>query len=183
MNVLRYVTYAAPIRYMNQDSCKRAFLESFDEYNDAIFRFCVAKTSNRELAEDLTQETFMRYWQSLRDGREMSNTKSFLYTVARNLVIDWYRKHKSDSLDTKLDGGLQLADGDAQSPESKAIYQEVLRAVHELPEADADVLVLRFVNGLEPRDIADITGERANTVSVRISRAVQRLQERIDPTS
>lgn len=54
---------------MNQDSQKQVFLESFDLYSDAIYRFCVVKTSDTELAQDLTQETFTRYWQALRQQK------------------------------------------------------------------------------------------------------------------
>ena len=79
---------------MDQSSVKESFLQMFDAYSDAIFRFCMVKTSNKELSEDLTQEVFMRYWQALAGGREMTNTRSFLYTIAQNLIIDWYRKKK-----------------------------------------------------------------------------------------
>jgi len=71
---------------------EREFLQAFDEYGDAIYSFCFLKVSEESLAEDMTQETFMRYWQSLRRGQEMTNTRSFLYTIAGNLAKDWYKK-------------------------------------------------------------------------------------------
>lgn len=163
---------------MQEGTAHEQFLEAFDQYGDAIFRFCVVKTSDTALAEDLTQETFMRYWQSLRQGKEMSNARSFLYTIARNLIIDWYRKRKSDSLDQKIDGGFQVADTSADV-EVLAEHAELLRALATMEEHDAEVLTLRFVEGLEPRDIALIIGETANTVSVRINRAVKRLQTKM----
>lgn len=164
---------------MDQETAKQYFLESFDAYNDSIFRFCMVKTSNREVSHDLTQETFMRYWQALRAGKEMSNVRSFLYTIARNLVIDWYRKHTSDSLENKMESGFQVGDEKALSVEREAAYTEILRAMKHLTEGDAEVLVLRFVEGLEPRDIAEVMGESANTISVRINRAVKRLQTQL----
>ena len=95
------------IRYMDQSSLKKIFLESFDTYNDALFRFCIVKTSNKELAEDLTQETFTRYWLALKEGKTMTNTRSFLYTIANHLVIDWYRRKKPSSLDALASEGFQ----------------------------------------------------------------------------
>lgn len=160
---------------MKEGTYHDQFLKTFDEFGDAIFRFCIVKTSDPVLAEDLTQETFMRYWQALRAEKTMTNTRSFLYTIARNLVIDWYRKKKTDSLEQKLDEGLQVADT-AVSTEFAAEHREILRALDTLDAHDAEVLTLRFVEGLEPRDIAEIVGESANTVSVRINRAVKRLQ-------
>jgi RNA polymerase sigma-70 factor (ECF subfamily) len=59
----------------------------------------MVKVSNVELAEDMTQEVFTKYWQYLRDGREMTNTRSFLYTIANNMAKDWYKKKKADSLE------------------------------------------------------------------------------------
>lgn len=166
------------IRYMKQDACKKIFLESFDAYSDAIFRFCLVKTNNKEIAEDLTQETFIRYWQSLRRGSEMSNTRSFLYTIARNLVIDWYRKHKSESLEQIMEGGFQVKDT-TNTPETVASYTEILTAIDVLDAHDGEVLMLRFVEGMEPKDIALILNESANTISVRINRALKRLQKQL----
>ncbi len=86
---------------MDQDNQEKIFIESFSEYGDAIFRFCMMKVSNVELAEDMTQEVFTRYWQYVRDGKTMTNTRSFLYTIANNMAKDWYKKKKSYSLDEK----------------------------------------------------------------------------------
>jgi len=80
---------------MNQSTLENVFVESFSEYGDAIFRFCMVKVSNVELAEDMTQEVFVKYWQYLRDGKEMTNTRSFLYTIANNMAKDWYKKKRT----------------------------------------------------------------------------------------
>jgi len=90
---------------MNQNTQEKVFIKSFSEYGDAIFRFCIVKVSNIDLAEDMTQEVFTRYWQYLRNGKEMTNTRSFLYTIANNMAKDWYKKKKSDSLDEKMESG------------------------------------------------------------------------------
>jgi len=62
--------------------------------SDAIFRFCLVRVSDREQAMDITEETFLRLWKSLLDGKEILNNKAFLFTLARHLIIDWYRKKK-----------------------------------------------------------------------------------------
>ncbi len=163
---------------MNQDTQEQVFIESFSTYGDAIFRFCMVKVSNKELAEDMTQEVFTRYWQYLRNGKEMTNTRSFLYTIANNMAKDWYKKKKSDSLDAKMESG-QVPKDTSASPEEVASYQEVLEAMNGMEEKDAEVLLLKFVEGLDPKDIAKILGETANTVSVRINRATKRLQQKM----
>lgn len=164
---------------MNQSSLKESFLQSFDAYSDAIFRFCLVKTSNKELAEDLTQETFMRYWQSLQDGKTMTNTRSFLYTIANNLVIDWYRKKKSSSLETLEENGYEPPDTLTPSALVNAQWQEALAVIEDLEEKDREVLLLRYVEGLDPKDIAEITQETANAISVRINRAIEKVQKKL----
>lgn len=164
---------------MNQSSLKESFLQSFDAYSDAIFRFCLVKTSNKELAEDLTQETFMRYWLSLKDGKTMTNTRSFLYTIANNLVIDWYRKKKTSSLEVLEENGYEPPDAQLPSALENAQWKEVLEVIEVLEEKDREVLLLRYVEGLDPKDIAEITRETANAISVRINRAVEKVQKKL----
>ena len=67
---------------MEHEKIKKGFIEAYDTHGDSIFRFCLVKTSNRDVAQDLMQETFMRYWQQLRDGKRMKHEKAFLFTVA-----------------------------------------------------------------------------------------------------
>ena len=165
-------------RYMNQDTQEKVFTESFSEYGDAIFRFCMFKVSNIELAEDMTQEVFTRYWQYLRAGKNMTNTRSFLYTIANNLAKDWYKKKKVDSLDQKMESGSIPKDKNA-SPEEVASYQEVLDTIEDMEQKDKEVLLLRYVEGLDPKDIAEVLEETANTISVRLNRATKRLQQKL----
>lgn len=163
---------------MEQETTKAEFMEAFTEFGDAIFRFCLVKVSNQELAEDMTQEVFMRYWQYLRDGKEMQNTRAFLYTIANNMAKDWYKKKKSVSLDDQLDNAPEPAGNDLD-PEIAAQYREVLSAIDDLEENDRAVLILRYVEGLPPKEIAVILEESANVVSVRINRAEKRLRDKI----
>lgn len=164
---------------MEQGPAKQTFLSVFDTYNDAIFRFSLVKTSNRELAEDLTQETFMRYWQMLSQGKEMTNTRSLLYTIANNLIIDWYRKKKSTSLDVLQETGFEPEQTGVLSADSEASFAEILETIKELDDSDREVLMLRFIEGLEPRDIAEILEVTANVVSVRINRALTKVQQKL----
>ncbi len=163
---------------MQQSTLEKAFVESFSEYGDAIFRFCMVKVSNVELAEDMTQEVFTRYWQSLRDGKEMVNTRSFLYTIANNMAKDWYKKKKADSLDDKMESG-DVPNDTTASPEVVAEYQAVLSLIDDMEENDKKVLLLKHVEGLPPKEIAEVLEETANTVSVRLNRATRRLQEKL----
>ncbi len=160
---------------MKQGDLEIVFMEAFDSYSDAIFRFCVVKVSDTERAEDMTQEVFMRFWKSLQEGKDITNPRAFLYTIASNLAKDWYKRKKSESLDVHIDNGF-TPEGKDLSPATLAEYQEALAAMADLEERDREVLYLRFVEGLEPKQIADILGETANVISVRLNRAMAKLR-------
>lgn len=164
---------------MDHEEMKEQFAMTYDAYADAIFRFCYIKVSSKEVAEDVTQETFTRYWQQLRLGKDIGNDRALLYRIARNLVIDWYRKHKAVSLDALLESGLEFAHGAHLETEAKAEFAEVLTAVQSLDEQSKDALLMRFVEGLSPKDIAEITGETANVISVRITRGLQKVRDQL----
>lgn len=165
---------------MDQKEVKESFLRTYDAYANDIYRFCVLKVSNRELAEDLTQEVFMRYWQTIRTGEtELKNERAFLYTLARNLVIDWYRKKKDSSLDALTEVGLDFGDDEHVKIELSAQTNEVLRVIEQLDTDAREALILRFVEGFTPKEIAALSGESANAVSVRINRAIKKVQSLI----
>lgn len=164
---------------MDQDEAKDYFLQSYDTYADAIFRFTLMKVSDREKAQDITQEVFLRFWQKLRDGAVLRNDRALLYAIARNLVIDWYRKKKETSLDALTEEGFEARGTDEVPILQNAMNEEVLRVIHTLDESSRETLLLRFVEGFSPAEIALLHGETANAVSVRINRALKKVREQL----
>ena len=164
---------------MDHNETKQQFLGAYDAYGDAIFRFCVMKVSNREVAQDLTQETFLRYWQTLRKGEELQNERAYLYTLARNLVIDWYRKKKESSLDVLFEAGIDFEGDDQRSVTASAEAREIFKVIGKLDDDSREVLLLRYVEGFSPQEIAALRNESPNTISVRIHRATKKVQELI----
>lgn len=164
---------------MDQEEAQGYFLQIYDSFADAIYRFALVKVSDRDVAADLTQEVFMRFWQALREGTTLRNDRALLYAIARNLIIDWYRKKKSSSLDALLEEGHEFpGSGDVPILEH-AQMQEVLRSLHVLDEASREALLLRFVEGFAPHEIAALRDETPNAVSVRISRALAKVRDHL----
>ena len=164
---------------MDQEEAKEYFLQSYDTYSDAIFRFCLMKVSDRERAEDITQDVFMRFWQALREGTVLRNDRALLYTIARNRIIDWYRKKKESSLDAMAEEGFEARGTDEVPILQHAMSEEVLRIIHTLDDPSREVLLLRFVEGFSPAEIAALHGETPNAVSVRINRALKKVREQL----
>jgi RNA polymerase sigma-70 factor (ECF subfamily) len=153
------------------------FIKSFDEYSDQIFRFCLSKTSKREVAEDLTQEAFMNTWQAVRKGLVIDNVRAYLYATARNLVIDYYRKKKTSSLDEMMEGGFDKEDSYATGAVSQTEVNFVVKEINNLEEKYREPTYLRLVEGMGPGEIAELLGENENTISVRINRGVKKVRE------
>lgn len=162
------------------------FLKAFDEYADALFRHAVYRLSDRERAVELVHDTFTKAWGYLRNGHEIDSYKSFLYKVLNNLIIDEYRRRKETSLDALLaedgvDEGAfaELSSGGIEELTFSMDAKRALELLHELPVVYREVLTLRFVDGLGPKEISELTEESENVVSVRIHRALKLLRERI----
>ncbi len=162
-------------------ACK--FEKIYGEESDGIFRFCLIRVSNREQARDITQEAFLRLWQTLQKGDEIKNTRAFLFTVTHRLVIDWYRKKKSISLESIMykDGELDYEPMDEKTIHSSSLKAEgryLLDKIHDLSATSRDPIYLSFVEGLSPKEIGDILGISANATSVRINRGLMELRKK-----
>ena len=164
-----------------QHEYEKKFLKVFEKQSDAIFRFCFYKVSNRAKAQDITQDTFMRCWQRLVVGDEIKNIKAFLFTVARNLIIDHYRKQTNLSLEEISDQGFEPAinENNSEKVDSKMAFDKVLQLLSKIDEKYRDAVLLRYVEDLKPKEIAEILGESENVVSVRIHRGVEKLRKLI----
>ena len=164
---------------MDQEEAQDYFLTLYDTYADAIFRFVLVKVSDRERAEDISQEVFTRFWEALRKGVVMQHDRALLYTIARNLVIDWYRKKKESSLDALTEDGFEARGTDEVPILEHAQMQEALTVINTLDESSREALLLRFVEGFSPSEIAALNGESANAVSVRINRALAKVRDHL----
>ena len=155
------------------------FLKAYEEYSDAIFRYSYYKTSNKELARDLTQETFMRSLDYLNQGKEIKSIRPFLYKTASNLIIDWYKKKKdkSVSLEELQEEGFQIKEASSRTPLLNAETSEVITVIKKMDESYRDAILMRYLGDLKLKEIAEIMGEKENVISVRIHRGLKKLRE------
>ena len=156
---------------------EQSFLKLYDEFAGPIFRHCYFRVSLRETAEDLTQESFMRVWNYLAKGKTVENPKAFLYHVAGNLIIDYYRKKKETSLDMLAEEGFNPTGDDASLIINNAEGQHTLSFIAKLEPIYREVLTMRYVDNLSLSEIAEIVGESENVVSVRIHRGIEKLKK------
>ncbi len=169
---------------MNQE---QAFLEAFDKYADALYRHSYFRVSDKERAKDLVSEAFTRTWDYLRKGNIVDDFRPFLYRTLNRLIIDEYRKRRTESLDALLDESEvpegvfeELVEGSREELELSLDAKQVPLLLEHMPEAYREVVVMRYFDGLMPAEIAAIVGDSVNTISVRIHRGVAWLANHID---
>ncbi len=154
------------------------FLAVYDQLADPLFRHCLYKISNREKALDLVQDTFTRAWQYLSEGKKVTHLKSFIYKIANNLIIDEYRKRKSESLDSLVEEGFDPAEAESHTRMVLSAEARIaVEGIKHLPEPYRKIMELRFISGHAINEIADLVGESENNVSVRLTRGTQKLKE------
>lgn len=171
---------------MNQEA---QFLEAFDAYADVLYRHVFFRVSDKDLAHDLVQDTFTKTWDYLVRGNEVKEFKPFLFRTLNNLIIDEYRRKTPESLDALLDenevpeGAFEeLREGGLEALEMKLDAQRLHAYVERMPEQYRQVVVMRYIDSLQPQEIAEILGENVNIVSVRIHRGVAWLRKEFSKT-
>jgi RNA polymerase sigma-70 factor (ECF subfamily) len=158
------------------------FLDSYKLHVDAIFRHCYFRVYDKDLAEDLVQETFIKTWKYISLGNEVKNIKPFLYKVATNLIIDNSRKKTTLALDVLKENKVSIRlDNKVEDSLIKSFEaKEILKVVDQLNEKYRQVILFRYVDDLSPGEISDILGESTNAVSVRLNYAIKKLREIIN---
>ena len=156
---------------------ERKFLSAYDEHADALFRHCVVRVRDKDVATDIVQETYTKTWNYLSEGKEIQHFKAFLYRVANNLIVDGSRKKKSASLDAMMDeDAFEVLDETIKDPGDIGDARQALGLLAKLDEMYRVVITLRFVDGLSPKEIAHTLAISENVASVRIHRGIEKLK-------
>ncbi len=162
-------------------------LDDFDAlvrlHRPRIFRFLLASLRNRETAENLTQDCFMRAYKARDQFRGSSSPATWLMHIAANLIRDHETNRRLKFWKRQLRSDVELKDvsdwiPDRQkSPEALALAKEQVDAIWKasasLPERQRTVFLLRFVEDMDLLEIAAVTGMKEGTVKSHLFRAVQ----------
>jgi RNA polymerase sigma-70 factor (ECF subfamily) len=156
----------------------RDFGKLYDQFLPQIYRFVYLKVMNRQDAEDICHHVFMSAWTNMRNYRDIGYSFStWLYRIARNAVIDFYRTKKVNvelaSVEDVLSDGVDLA---SQLGATLAT-ERVLAALPRLTEEQRDIIIMRFVEELDPGEIAEIMEKNTGAVRVLQHRAVHSLKK------
>ncbi|ADU66524.1 RNA polymerase sigma factor, sigma-70 family [Desulfurispirillum indicum S5] len=153
----------------------------FRDYQKEVFRYFNLRVRAAGIADDLTQETFLRL---LRSSIRILNPQAYLLKIARNVLIDYYRSSRTLSQEDISEEEWENAVGKAPSPEEAYLTREelemVLQAIEELPPRGKQIFEMHRLQGLSYQEIALRTGISRNTVMVHITRALAHCKKRLN---
>ncbi len=157
-----------------------AFAELYDIYVAAVYRFVFLKVSNKEEAEDITSEVFMRVWDYMTDNEApaVGSFRALVYSMARNRIIDFYRERAkrkerplSDATDIHIHADLHIA------VDINMEAEKILQTMKRLKDEYQEIIHLKHIEGLSIREIAKVLGKSSGAVRVTLHRAVKKIQE------
>ena len=153
-----------------------AFGLLYDYYQPMIYRFIYLKVSHREEAEDLTHQVFLSAWQNIEQyafrGFPFS---SWLYRIARNQVIDYYRVKKTNISIETIE--IRIDNASIKKMDDSLDIERVGKAILQLKPEQQDVILMRFVEDLSPKEVAMAINKTSTAVRLIQHRAIKNLKE------
>jgi RNA polymerase sigma-70 factor (ECF subfamily) len=163
-----------------QEGDRGAFAQLYDRYVDVVFRYVLFRVGDRELAEDVTSETFLRALRRITSvtyqGRDVG---AWFVTIARNLVLDHVKssRFRLEVSTAEIDDPRRVESGPEQQVLSKVTSSALLDCVRKLGADQRECIVLRFLQGLSVAETAVIMSRNEGAVKALQHRAVRRLAQ------
>ena len=167
-----------------QDGDRAAFALLYDKYVDVVFRYVLFRVGDRELAEDVTSETFLRALRRIASvtyqGRDVG---AWFVTIARNLVLDHVKssRFRLEVTTAEVDDSGRVEAGPEQQVLAGATRSALLECVSQLGDDQRECIVLRFLQGLSVAETAVVMSRNEGAVKALQHRAVRRLAQLLPP--
>ena len=152
---------------------RRKFTKLFHEHADALYRFAYFRVASAEQAEDIVSMVFTKAWEK-RDTCDGKNTTAWLYTIARNTIIDGYRKVEPVGIDTIEEPSTD--DDTAEYLDQESEKRTLMLAMGTLDDSLREIVHWRFIERLSVRDVAQRSGLTEANVRVMQHRALKKLK-------
>ena len=149
-----------------------------DALTPELFRYALGLCHNRDTAEDLVQEAFLRGWRSRDDLRDVKAARAWLYTILRNEHARLYERQRPDIRDPQ-----ELPDVPVRGYDTSAEAFVMRRALAYLDGSYRDPLLLQVIGGFSCKEIGDLLDLNTNTVLTRLFRARRALREQLTDTT
>jgi len=161
------------------------FEEVYQRHSREVWALVYARWLNADVALDIMQETFLRLWKQWQEGSEIVNPRAWVLRVARNLAED-YAKSAFRRNGTQPPQTMNGVQGQEPLPLERMAREEsfgqLRKELEQLAESDREILTLRYALEYDTSQIAEVLGINPTAVHMRLSRARQRLAERLNET-
>ncbi len=167
-----------------QEGDRSAFALLYDKYVDVVFRYVLFRVGDRELAEDVTSETFLRALRRITSvsyqGRDVG---AWFVTIARNLVLDHVKssRYRLEVTTAEIDDSGRVEAGPEQQVLAGATRSALLECIRQLGDDQRECIVLRFLQGLSVAETAVVMSRNEGAVKALQHRAVRRLAQLLPP--
>jgi len=163
---------------------RRAILTlAYSDHKKALNSHAFFKVNDREMGEDLVQDTFMKTWKYLVKGGKIATMKAFLYHILNNLIIDEYRKHKTSSLDVLLEKGFEPSLDDSERLVDFLDGKVTFLLIARLPVMYQKIMRMKYLQDLTLTEMSLLTGKSKNSIAVQVSRGTKKLKALFDQAS
>jgi RNA polymerase sigma-70 factor (ECF subfamily) len=161
----------------------KKFLKYYTEYYDKIYRYIFFRSyENEDLAKDLTSETFLKAFEKFDSYDPEKGFSPWIYAIARNCVIDYFRKHKGKETDLEEAESVEDRGRTPDQTEYNFKQDALLKEVNKLPENARELILLKYFNDYSNKEIEAITGLNSATLRTRLHRAIKLLRTKVPAT-
>lgn len=171
------------IFYSMNNKINIEFAKAYNEYAEMILKYIFFRVNDCNLAEDIMQETFLKMWDYIANkNKKIKDFKKFLYMVAKNMVIDHYRRKSKNPLPIDKISPLKLLVEARQEKETDELIQmeKFMEHLSELKENYKEVIKYRYIDQLSIKEICRLTGKSPNCISVTLNRGMKMIKKKIN---
>ncbi len=162
------------LKAKNGDS--EAFSQLYGFYFEKIYKFIYFRVNHKEAAEDLCEDVFVRAWSKIKHVSEES-FGGWLYSIAKNRIIDYYRQNKSTVDLSEVENILEAEENIVDRANLQFDQKLLLEMVKKLPPDQQIIIQLKFIEGLENSEISELIAKKEGAIRVLQHRAIQNLQK------
>lgn len=155
-----------------------AFSEIYDRYSSKVYIYLKKAFSNNTSADDIFQDTFIKFLKAVERGAEIKNVLGYLLRIARNLALNFKRDYYSEEM---LEFEEYLFDSEDKTIEQMELAEVIDSVMKLLPEKHKEAFILQTYYGMSYNEIAEVTNVPVTTVRNRVVRAKSKLKELIAP--
>lgn len=168
-------------------SSQTIFLKYYLQYYEKIYRYLYFRAyENKSLAEDLTSETFLKALEKFETFDREKGFSSWIYAIARNCLIDYVRKQKNRGGEVSLEDQLEFLcreEGEMlEAIDAQFARKKILESLKNLSEKQRELILLKYFDQLENKEIVQMLGIDATTLRVQQHRALKKLKTLLPPT-